>query len=200
MSNRIGFFIVCALNLVILILVGLYIYRNRLQVQSSSKISIAELFFQYSLEDMKLSPGIILSPLSGERITLDSLVGAEDTFFVLWINARSCPPCTEEALTTFQAFTIKNGLNKRIILASFYNPRDLFIMLKEKGIDTPVFVPEAMPKAIFEVYNNISQPLIFVLDSDFCIKSAFIPIKGERIRSDAYFQAIAGRYFKSGHN
>lgn len=188
------------INMVILTIFGLYIYRNRQQSEYSSGNGIAELFYQFSLEDMELAPGIILSPLSGENITLDSLVGADDIRTVLWINARSCPPCTENALTTFQELTMKNGFNNRTILASFYMPRDLSLMIREKGIDIPVFVPEEIPEELFEVYNKISQPLVFVLDSDFSIKSAFIPVKGERKRSDAYFQAIAGRYFKPGHN
>ncbi len=199
MSNRIGFYIVVGLNLFLITVFGLYLYRIRMQAQYSSQPSYRDLFFHYSLEDLKLSQDIVLSPLSGESLTMETLVADEYTYAVLWINARSCQSCTDEALTAFTELTTKNGINNRIILASFYMPRELSLILKERKIDIPVYVPEAIPINVFEALNKISNPVIFILDSHFIIKSAFIPLKDDRQRSIVYFQVIADRYFNSGH-
>ena len=180
------------IGLVIFIILASSRYYGKARID---KISDNAEYFQYLLDGSSFSVDQSFHDVAGNDIKMDSLFKNDNQLIVLWISAKDCSSCTDLALRRIHE-NLRQSEDLRIVLfANYYIPRELSIMIGDYNIRYPVIIPSANGSEIFNLFNEISNPMIFVFDKDYRITVPHYIDKGSADRLKIYLYAIKMKYF-----
>lgn len=152
-------------------------------------------YFQYLLDGTSFEKNQSFHDVAGNEIDMDSMFKNDNQLFVLWISAKDCRSCTDIALSKIHE-NLKQSEDLRIVLfANYYIPRELSIMIRDYDIRYPVIIPSVNGSEVFKLFDEISNPMIFVFDKDYRVTAPHYIDKSPGNRLQVYLYAIRKKYF-----
>lgn len=113
---------------------------------------------------------------------------------VLHYSELSCMDCVDQEIKNLKNLNEKIGSENIVILASYFNKRDLFIFKRVNGLVNNL-VLNIQDKTTGLVTDSLDIPVIMVLDSSLIVRESFIPDSDFTERSKKYYNTIINRYF-----
>lgn len=113
---------------------------------------------------------------------------------ILHYSELTCMDCVDQEVKNLKSLNEQIGNENIVILASYYNKRDLFVFKRVNGlVDNLVF--NIKENATGMVTDSLNIPVIMVLDSSLVVRESFIPDIDFPERSKKYYNTIINKYF-----
>jgi hypothetical protein len=170
---------------------SLNIYSDSLsQFKNRNDILVLNTSLIFKFESEKIDENAILFDENGDPITLKQLIQKKPKLIFKYSDLN-CNVCVDEQITLLKKVVTKIGSENIIIISNYNSIRELSQFVRMNQLDIKVY--NMKDNRFFTIDSNL--PYYFVLDESFSLKLLYIPIKGDALTVQQYFNKVGERFF-----
>lgn len=167
-----------------------YFSDSLLQESTFRKVWELTIPLIYEFQSSKIDQNIFFLDEEEKKIPL-SQIDLRTPKLVFKYSSLNCNTCVDEQIRLFKEISKKIGSENTLIITDYNTPRELTQFLRMNQIDNQIL--NLRSAKLTEIDNSL--PYFFVLDTTYCLKELFVPLRDFPNSTLIYLNQIMKKYF-----